>query len=72
MLCTPHSGENKTCLQDEGSALMCRNAAGLWELQGVYSSHGNCRNHNKRPQVMTSIPAVREWVDVTVGMYNLL
>ena len=66
MLCTDSVDQ-----QGDGSALMCKNNLGLWEVHGVYSSHGNSVNHNRRPQVITSVKEVREWLDVTVGRFNL-
>ena len=51
---------------DEGSALMCITESGVWELNGVLSTRGQCRD-DIRPSLYTSIPGVKHWIQNTIG-----
>lgn len=66
MVCSKANGDSAVCHEDLGGPLMCLSNA-AWQLQGVLSSHGGCRGEGPRPAVLTSVPALRDWVIRTIG-----
>ena len=57
---------------DLGSPLMCLTTEGVWQLQGILSTRGDCDKESPsggRPAVFTDIMEMREWIGNTIGNY---
>uniref|UniRef100_A0A1B6DTY3 Peptidase S1 domain-containing protein n=2 Tax=Clastoptera arizonana TaxID=38151 RepID=A0A1B6DTY3_9HEMI len=66
-ICAGFTDAEKTpCYNDEGAPLMCMSEGGVWELQGVLSYHSNC-GRGYHPSIYSSVSAVRNWLEKTVG-----
>jgi len=68
MLCSMANGDSRVCHTDLGSPLMCLEA-GVWQLQAVLSSRGDCsaqQTSGGRPAVFTSVRDNRQWIMDTI------
>ncbi|XP_059087238.1 uncharacterized protein LOC131883724 isoform X1 [Tigriopus californicus] len=66
VLCTGTKSKDSGCRDDIGAPMMCNDSEGVWKLYGILNHEGVCRNV-PHPDVYTSIPVHRSWIDQVMG-----
>ncbi|KAL3875570.1 hypothetical protein ACJMK2_033511 [Sinanodonta woodiana] len=65
-VCAGYENGNKDfCGDDIGSPLLCKDLNGMWFIQGIASSGGNCTFANE-PGVFEDVPRYTNWIKTTM------
>jgi hypothetical protein len=46
---------------------MCADPLGIWSLYGVLSHEAECGETHKNPDVFSSVPDFKGWIDHVIG-----
>uniref|UniRef100_A0AAQ6IDR8 Peptidase S1 domain-containing protein n=1 Tax=Anabas testudineus TaxID=64144 RepID=A0AAQ6IDR8_ANATE len=70
MVCAGGDGIVSGCNGDSGGPLNCKNADGVWEVQGIVSfGSGLSCNFPKKPTVFTRVSSYIDWISTKMASY---